>query len=97
MQQLLFSAILFGKFPSPQTLCSEQRSTGLLEVKLIFQHTGHKKVMSVGDELRRRIERTEVVTSAKKTLLKPGNRIFHLSNKQSRKPIWCSGHYEFPL
>lgn len=78
-QLLLF---FFHHFLPRQSLCSEQRSAGLLEVKLIFQHLGYKKVMSVGDELWRRksnrMKRTEVAAS----LERPQNESFiHQINK----------------
>lgn len=47
--RLLF--FFFKDFLPRQTLCLEQRSVGLLEVKLIFQHIGYKIVMRIGDEL----------------------------------------------
>lgn len=46
-----FSFFFFKDFLPRQTLCLEQRSVGLLEVKLIFQHIGYKIVMRIGDEL----------------------------------------------
>ena len=56
LADFLFLFLFFLFLPSG--LCSERRSAGLLEVKLIFQHTGmwgvgrvYKKVMSLGDEL----------------------------------------------
>lgn len=85
---------------SRQSLRSEQRSAGLLEVKLIFQHIRYKKIMSVGDELWRRksnrMKRTEVVTSSE-TLLELWGRFFHPSNKQKLRLISCLGYKTFPF
>lgn len=92
--------LLFFKVFPGKTLCLEQNSAGLLEVKLIFQHIGYKKIMSVGDELWRRksnrMKRTEVVTSVRHFESSEKESFIHQINK-GWSFISCLGYGAFPF